>query len=364
MVWVLRRGNAVPCKVRVPTLIVAFAFAVGASTVALPSATAANTPGPDVSAPPAPVRFVAAPVTISGDFIVGGTVVASVGSFGDVVPTSLVFNWYRSDRRIAGAHEAVYLVRPADAGNPIWAEVTASAEGFPSVTSASGPTPAIAPGTMTAGTASISGGVRVGVEVVAKPSGFGPLEPTRYAYQWLRNGKPIKGATSKKYLVSDKDVHKRLSVQVTASRRAFTDATVTSAKSKRVPKRPKWVDPRCMDGSVLCVDMNSKDRKVRWVVNGKVKMTFDARFGGSSTPTRKGVYSVFLKSKDHYSTLYNTSMPYAMFFSGGQAVHYSPDFAYRGYNGSSHGCVNIRDRSGIAKLFSKVKLGTKVVVYG
>ena len=33
------------------------------------------------------------------------------------------------------------------------------------------------------------------------------------------------------------------------------------------------------------------------------------------------------------------SMPFAMFFSGGQAVHYSPDFAAVGYAGASHGCV-------------------------
>ncbi len=26
--------------------------------------------------------------------------------------------------------------------------------------------------------------------------------------------------------------------------------------------------------------------------------------------------------------LYDTSMPLAMFFSGGQTVHYSPDFVY------------------------------------
>ena len=43
-------------------------------------------------------------------------------------------------------------------------------------------------------------------------------------------------------------------------------------------------------------------------------------------------------------------MPFAMFFSGGQAVHYSPDFAATGYAGASHGCVNIRDYDAIAGL--------------
>ena len=45
--------------------------------------------------------------------------------------------------------------------------------------------------------------------------------------------------------------------------------------------------------------------------------------------------------------LYGSAMPYAMFFSGGQAVHYSSDFAARGYAGASHGCVNVRDHAGI-----------------
>jgi lipoprotein-anchoring transpeptidase ErfK/SrfK len=56
-------------------------------------------------------------------------------------------------------------------------------------------------------------------------------------------------------------------------------------------------------------------------------------------------------------------MPYAMFFSGGQAVHYSSDFAARGYNGASHGCVNVRDLAKIQALFDQVKVGDKVIVY-
>ena len=56
-------------------------------------------------------------------------------------------------------------------------------------------------------------------------------------------------------------------------------------------------------------------------------------------------------------------MPFAMFFSGGQAVHYSPDFASVGYNGASHGCVNVRDHAGVAWLFDQVAVGDKVVVY-
>ena len=97
--------------------------------------------------------------------------------------------------------------------------------------------------------------------------------------------------------------------------------------------------------------------------DGEIKKTFDARFGKSSTPTRNGAYKVYWKSRDHDSSLYDSPMPFAMFFSGGQAVHYSSDFARRGYNGASHGCVNVRDRAAIARLFDLARVGDKVIVY-
>jgi peptidoglycan hydrolase-like protein with peptidoglycan-binding domain len=118
---------------------------------------------------------------------------------------------------------------------------------------------------------------------------------------------------------------------------------------------------QCATGRVLCIDKTS--RSLRWVIDGAVKMTLDARFGSELTPTREGTFSVYWKSRDHHSSLYDTPMPYAMFFDGGQAVHYSPDFAANGYNGSSHGCVNIRDQGAIASLFDQVRTGDRVFVY-
>ena len=124
---------------------------------------------------------------------------------------------------------------------------------------------------------------------------------------------------------------------------------------------PGALDPRCKTGRVVCIDKSSST--LRWVVDGEVRQTVDVRFGGSATPTREGVFSVDLKSPDHVSSLYDSSMPFAMFFSGGQAVHYSSDFAAVGYNGASHGCVNVRDYDGVAWLFDHVVVGDKVVVY-
>ncbi|MBZ5740433.1 L,D-transpeptidase family protein [Nocardioides mangrovi] len=125
--------------------------------------------------------------------------------------------------------------------------------------------------------------------------------------------------------------------------------------------RPGALDPRCTTGRVLCVDKTSST--LRFVVDGEVQQTLDVRFGASTTPTREGVFHVYVKDADHVSHLYGSSMPYAMFFDRGQAVHYSSDFATVGYAGASHGCVNVRDYDGVAALYDRVHVGDTVVVY-
>lgn len=144
----------------------------------------------------------------------------------------------------------------------------------------------------------------------------------------------------------------------------------TLQRLRAVTRRPtrselrNWgfdLDRRCLKGRVLCIDKTT--RALKWVVDGDVKVRLDARFGDPYYPTREGSFTIFKKSRDHVSSIYHTSMPFAMFFSGGQAVHYSPDFARNGYDGHSHGCVNIRNRKAIARLFDQVTIGTKVVVH-
>jgi peptidoglycan hydrolase-like protein with peptidoglycan-binding domain len=135
----------------------------------------------------------------------------------------------------------------------------------------------------------------------------------------------------------------------------------THEEMYNIEPEPGALDPRCTTGRALCVDKSTNS--MRWVIDGQVQSTYDVRFGSDELPTREGAFSVTLKSRDHVSRLYDTSMPFAMFFSGGQAVHYSPDFAANGYNGASHGCVNVRDYDGIAALFDQVNVGDKVIVY-
>ncbi|MFI6827757.1 L,D-transpeptidase family protein [Kribbella sp. NPDC050241] len=142
-------------------------------------------------------------------------------------------------------------------------------------------------------------------------------------------------------------------------------ATREPTQAELFPPAPvvngKKLDARCATGVALCIDKTT--RKLRYVVDGVVKMQLDVRFGAVKTATREGSFTVGWKSRNHVSKLYDSKMPYAMFFSGGQAVHYSSDFAARGYNGASHGCVNVRDLGKIKVLFDEVNVGDKVIVY-
>ncbi|MFR9727106.1 L,D-transpeptidase family protein [Streptomyces sp. MS19] len=148
---------------------------------------------------------------------------------------------------------------------------------------------------------------------------------------------------------------------------ALTAETQTPGQEDMYPPveipevEPAALDERCLTGRVLCISKTSST--LSWVIDGEVRMAVDVRFGAEQTPTREGEFEVYWKSRNHHSTLYDSPMPYAMFFDGGQAVHYSQDFAANGYNGASHGCVNVRDEGAIAALFDEVNEGDKVIVY-
>jgi lipoprotein-anchoring transpeptidase ErfK/SrfK len=129
----------------------------------------------------------------------------------------------------------------------------------------------------------------------------------------------------------------------------------------RVAGKPGTLPQRCRTGIVLCIDKTAK--VVRLVRDGSVRMTLDARFGKAGYETREGTFRVTRKSRDHTSNTYYVWMPFALFFAGGQAVHYSPTFRRIGHVSGSHGCVNLRDIDDARALFDQVPVGSPVVVY-
>lgn len=128
---------------------------------------------------------------------------------------------------------------------------------------------------------------------------------------------------------------------------------------RRIAGRVDALPQACTEVSkAICLD--TTQRLLRLVRGGEVILTVDARFGVAGERTRRGIFSVQRRSPDHYSLLYRTSMPLALFFSGGQAIHYSPYFARDGYAGGSHGCVNLRDRAVAQRVYDWSPSGTRV----
>ena len=90
------------------------------------------------------------------------------------------------------------------------------------------PTPKPTVGKLTAPVPTLSGTIAVGRKLTAKPGAWKPSGVT-FAYQWLRAGKAIKGATKSTYTLVPADKGKKISVKVTGSLKGYASATKTSA---------------------------------------------------------------------------------------------------------------------------------------
>lgn len=128
-----------------------------------------------------------------------------------------------------------------------------------------------------------------------------------------------------------------------------------------VSARGPVLPTECTTGTVICIDKTQ--RIIRLVQDGTTEVALDARFGSFLTETREGTFEIYDKKADDFSTLFGVPMQYSMYFSGGQAIHYSPYFDRDGYSGASAGCVNTRDLAGTEVMFEAVPLGTSVYIY-
>lgn len=80
----------------------------------------------------------------------------------------------------------------------------------------------------------LSGTPKAGATLTATPVAPNPANAA-LTYQWLRNGRPISGASRKTYVLTSHDVGTTISVRVTGRAGTFTPVTVTS-KGLLVPK--------------------------------------------------------------------------------------------------------------------------------
>ncbi|HTW16021.1 MAG TPA: hypothetical protein VMF51_12880 [Nocardioides sp.] len=79
----------------------------------------------------------------------------------------------------------------------------------------------------------VAGKVRIGRTLRARSAVLHP-RPGSVRLQWLRSGKPVRGATKAAYRLTRKDRGKRISVRVTARGTGYATATLTSRPTRKV----------------------------------------------------------------------------------------------------------------------------------
>ncbi|MGW5865961.1 L,D-transpeptidase family protein [Streptomyces sp. NPDC055239] len=137
-----------------------------------------------------------------------------------------------------------------------------------------------------------------------------------------------------------------------------TWARMRLISSRKAPNAAKKCPTRAY--RVACVDLR---RQLMWVQKSKKVLLgpVPIRSGRAGYTTRTGWNKIYWKHKNHWSSIYETPMPYSQFFNGGQAFHgiygniYSPP--------GSRGCVNMRVDDARA-LWKTLRKGDRVYAWG
>lgn len=171
--------------------------------------------------------------SISGTPQVDVTLTAADGTWSPADAT-LTRQWSANGKTIKGATGATYRAVAADLGKKISVTVTAVRNGYTTRSMASAPTAPVDPGTL-ANTAAptIAGTAKVGGTLTASEGTWAPSADT-FAYQWLADGAEILGATRKTFVPASEQLAKKMTVRVTAAKKAYTPAAKASAPSAPV----------------------------------------------------------------------------------------------------------------------------------
>lgn len=169
---------------------------------------------------------------VDGTRAVGKTLTARPGSW--TPGSTLGYEWFRSGTKIANATASTYRLTTGDLGKTIKVRVTGKRTGYLTASRTSGSTAAVAKGTLTGASPTISGTRKVGHTLRAVPGSWTGGSALRY--QWLRSGVAIKGATASSYRPAANDVGRRLAVRVTGSKAAYTTLSKTSGPTAGVAK--------------------------------------------------------------------------------------------------------------------------------
>lgn len=154
--------------------------------------------------------------TIEGLAREGATLSLGSGSLNWSSPAQTSIQWLRNGVGVPGATSTSLTLSAADIGSVFTVAVTGTATGYSSVTKVSAPTSVVTPASIVGSKPTITGIPQVGQTLTAN-AGYWETGVS-LAYQWLRNGSQITGATSSTYLLVSEDNATQVSVEVTGSK--------------------------------------------------------------------------------------------------------------------------------------------------
>lgn len=168
-----------------------------------------------VEEPTEPINTVA-PV-IAGTLNVGMVLSCSTGTWTGLQPITYTYQWQSGGVNVSGATSNAYVLQSSDVGKNMTCVVTATNKlGTDNATSNSlGPVLIAAPVNTVAPT--VTGDATEGNLLTSTNGSWSSAGALTYAYQWLRNGVAISGATANTYTSVTADVGKTVSCRVTAT---------------------------------------------------------------------------------------------------------------------------------------------------
>jgi len=178
------------------------------------------------SSPMAVQAYTSATASIAGTAVPGYVLKVGVGNLVPASGATLTYQWRRDKVAIPGATEATYTIAETDLGSSITVLVTVTAPGF-RTTSVVTAGVTVKTG-RTQGSVSISGTTTLGSTLTATVTNVMPASTATLAYQWMRNGTAISGATEKTYVLTASDVGE-IQARVLITAPGWTDSTAGSA---------------------------------------------------------------------------------------------------------------------------------------
>ncbi|WP_062521184.1 carboxypeptidase-like regulatory domain-containing protein [Demequina silvatica] len=160
------------------------------------------------------------PTIASRALTAGATLTARTGTW--IPSMTPAYQWRRNGAPIAGATASTYRLTTADRGAAVTVAVTAVRAGFDAITRTSAPV-GVPRVFATAPIPTVSGTPRVGKVLTAAAGTWSPR--ASLAYRWLRDGRPIAGASKASYTLTAQDRGDRIRVRVTGTRAGYVTAT-------------------------------------------------------------------------------------------------------------------------------------------